>query len=209
MTQQSPWVKICGVTNLEDAELVAQAGADAIGLNFVPGTKRHITRELGRAIAGAVRGRLELVGVFADESLDALESAQREIGLDWLQLHGSETPELVGRLPRAFKATGIRDAADVERAFAFPGERLLLDAKVEGARGGTGVAFEWSLLEGRAGVRRLIVAGGLTPQNVAAVLARLSPFGVDVASGVERSHDPRRKDPDKVAAFIANARGTP
>jgi phosphoribosylanthranilate isomerase len=209
MTQRSLWVKICGVTNLEDAELVAQAGADAIGLNFVAGTKRHVTRELGRAIAGAMRGRLELVGVFADESLETLEVARRELGLDWLQLHGSETPELVGRLPRAFKAVGIRDAADVERAFAFPGERLLLDAKVEGARGGTGVAFDWSLLDGRAGARPLIVAGGLTPQNVGAMLARLAPFGVDVASGVERSHDPRRKDPEKVAAFIACARGTP
>lgn len=203
---RSPWLKICGITSPEDAELAVRAGADALGLNFVPGTKRFLGSDDARAIVQAVRGRVELIGVFADQSAETLLEARERIGLDWLQLHGDEPPELVARLPKAFKAMSVAQRADLERALAYPGERLLLDAKVEGQRGGTGVCFEWSLLEGLADRSRLIVAGGLRPDNVAELVRRVSPFGVDVASGVEMEGAPRRKDPKKVVEFVARAR---
>lgn len=204
--RRGPWVKICGVTCPEDAVASVRAGADAIGLNFVPSSRRFVDRLTARAVADAVRGQVELIGVFADEEPDVLEEVRREVGLDWLQLHGRESPALVSRLPRAFKALGIAGRADVERAVEFPGERILLDAKVEGALGGTGSTFDWTLLT-KSGLRaRAIVAGGLNPNNVADLVALLSPFGVDVASGVEQSGDARRKDPDKVARFVRAAR---
>lgn len=204
-----PWVKVCGVTCPEDALASVRAGADAIGLNFVPSSRRYVDRRTARAIADAVRGQLELVGVFANEDEEALESARREVGLDWLQLHGAEPAELVHRLPRAFKALGIADASDVQRAAEYPGERLLLDAKVDGALGGTGLTFDWSLLRARPLTARAIVAGGLNPENVAALVELLSPFGVDVASGVEQRGDARRKDPDKLMQFVRSARRQP
>lgn len=204
--RSGPWVKVCGVTCPEDALAAVRAGADAIGLNFVRSSRRYVDRRTARVIADAVRGQVELVGVFADEDEEALESARAEVGLDWLQLHGSERAELVRRLPHAFKALGIADEADVERAAEYPGERLLLDTKVDGALGGTGLTFDWRLLRARPLVARSIVAGGLNPENVGALVELLSPFGVDVASGVEQRGDARRKDPDKLIRFVRSAR---
>lgn len=204
-----PWVKVCGVTCAEDAIACVSAGVDALGLNFVPSSKRFIDLEAARAIVDAVRGRVELVGVFADAPLEPVEAARRELGLDWVQLHGREPPDYVARLPRSFKAVGISSQADVERALAYPGERVLLDAKVEGALGGTGQRFDWSLVPRDEAAKRLILAGGLNAENVAALLAEVAPFGVDVASGVEQDGRPGRKDPDKVARFVRAARRSP
>ncbi|HYP88007.1 MAG TPA: phosphoribosylanthranilate isomerase [Polyangiaceae bacterium] len=194
------WIKICGVTRPADAEAVVELGADALGLNFVLGSKRRITLERARDIVEAVRGRIELVAVVADPT-DFEVQELRELGIEWLQLHGAEPAARVSRLlPQAFKAVAIEDGADARRAASFPGERLLVDTKVGASSGGTGKVFDWQLVTDLARARRLIVAGGLTPSNVAAAVRVLEPFGVDVASGVESA--PGIKARELVAAFV-------
>jgi phosphoribosylanthranilate isomerase len=200
------WVKICGVTCVEDAEFAVEAGASALGLNFVPTSRRLLDLGVAREIAAAVRGRIELVGVFADQSAAQLVELSLELGLDRLQLHGSETAAFLASVPRSFKAVGIASAADVALAAAFPGEPLLLDAKVAGESGGTGRTFDWSLVEALAAQRAVVLAGGLTPDNVAEAVRRVRPYGVDVAGGVEVPGNPRRKDADRMRRFVLEAR---
>lgn len=199
------WIKICGVTNVDDAEHVVQSGANAIGLNFIHGSKRRVTLEQARPIVEAVKGRIELVAVVAAPT-DSEVTELRELGMEWLQLHGDEPAARVSRLlPNAFKAVAIEDAADARRAGSFPGERLLVDTKVSGASGGTGKVFDWQLVTDLAKTRQLILAGGLTPKNVAAAVRVLSPWGVDTASGVELV--PGVKDAELVTAFVLAVRG--
>jgi phosphoribosylanthranilate isomerase len=203
---REPWLKICGITSAEDARLAVDAGADALGLNFVATSKRRIDEPTARAIAEAVRGQVELVAVVANETSEHLRLLAESLGLDWLQLHGDEPPSALTPLPNAFKAIGVESAEDVARAAGYPGERLLVDAKAHGASGGTGQSFDWTLVQELAASRRLILAGGLRPDNVAAAVESVRPWGIDVASGVERAGEPRRKDPALVARFIENAR---
>lgn len=172
-----PWLKICGVTSEQDARLVADAGADAIGLNFVASSKRRVDEASARRIADSVRGRVELVGVVANETPERLRALVEAVGLDWLQLHGDEPASLLQQLPPAFKAVGIERAFDVARAAEYPGERLLVDAKHGGTSGGTGQRFDWTWVEELAKTRRLILAGGLTPENVADAVASVNPWG--------------------------------
>jgi len=201
------YIKICGITSVEDAILAAEAGADALGLNFVPSSKRVIDTATAAHIADALGASVQLIAVVADRSAPELEELRLSTGIRWLQLHGSEDPtELELVLPEAYKACAIASAADAARATAYGGQRLLLDAKVEGELGGTGQRFDWSLARPLAEQRDLIVAGGLTPDNVREALRELRPFGVDVASGVERRANPRQKDPELVRAFISAVR---
>jgi phosphoribosylanthranilate isomerase len=162
------WIKVCGVTNVEDAERVVQLGVEALGLNLVLGSKRRVTREQAAQIAQAVKGRVELVGVVSDPTDLEVSELREELGITWLQLHGEEPAARVARLlPNAFKAVAIEDAADARRAASYPGERLLVDTKVAGASGGTGKVFDWQLVTDLTKSRQLILAGGLTPKNVA------------------------------------------
>jgi len=199
------WVKICGITSVEDAIFAADAGADAIGLNFVPTSPRRVDEAGARAIAEAVRGRVVLVGVVADLDAGTMCALRERIGLELLQLHGSESPALLeAGLPYAYKAIRIGSREDVELADSFGGDRLLADSRVEGALGGTGASFDWRLVTELAARRPLILAGGLTADNVARAVQSVRPWGVDVASGVERSV--REKDPDALRRFISGAR---
>lgn len=207
MTERRPvWVKICGITREQDARTAVAAGADALGLNFVARSKRYVEPTLARRLADSVRGEVELVGVVADASLEEIRKLVVEVGLDWVQLHGAEPPEFLRALPESFKALGVESSADVASAEAYPGARLLVDAKSDGLSGGTGRAFDWRLVEALARRRPIILAGGLTPENVGRAVQQVGPFGVDVAGGVEVAGEPRRKDAEKVAAFIENAR---
>lgn len=197
-------IKICGITSIEDAEACASLGADMIGLNFVPSSPRCISAGAARRIADAVRGRVEIVGVVADLDEAALIDLAKEASLDRLQLHGDEPPELVQRLaPRAFKAVRIGDADDVERARRYEG-LLLVDAKVRGALGGTGHPVDLALAAPLARERDVLLAGGLGPANVADAIRAVSPWGVDVASGVEIA--PGIKDLSLCEAFVQAAR---
>lgn len=198
-------VKICGLTTLDDAVRCVTLGADAIGLNFWLGSPRHTSIDTARRIVDAVGDRAEMVGVFVDFDLTQIREVLRNTGIPWAQLHGDETPELVDALlPRAYKAVGVKDGSAVELARRYPGEHLLLDASVPGIPGGTGRTFDWAIAAEVAKERKLTLAGGLTPDNVAEAVRTVRPFRVDVASGVESA--PGRKDPGLVAAFIEAAK---
>jgi phosphoribosylanthranilate isomerase len=200
-------VKICGVTTPAQADACAAIGVDMIGLNFVPGSPRAIAPLLARLIVEAVRGRAEIIGVVADLAKPALRALHEEARIDRLQLHGDEPPELVTALaPLAFKALRIGSPADLEDAERYPG-LLLVDARVAGKLGGTGASVDADLVAPLAARRTVILAGGLTPANVAARIRAIRPAGVDVAGGVERA--PGDKDLDLVAAFIHEARRAP
>lgn len=211
-------VKICGVRTPADATTSVLLGARAIGVNFVPSSPRCVDVDAARRIARAAHdltvgglgnARVIVVGVVANLPLEAMRELLRDAELDCLQLHGDESTEtLAALLPHAYKAVRIGNASDVERARAVPGEYLLVDAKVEGALGGTGASFDWSLVASLARERRLTLAGGLDPSNVERAVRELRPYCVDVASGVESAAGV--KDPAKIKAFIEAARrGSP
>ncbi len=207
-------VKICGVRSAADASACTLLGASAIGINFVAASPRCVDLGTARAIARAVHAlpshapggaKVIVVGVVADQTLEAMRALLRDAELDCLQLHGDESHEtLSALLPHAYKAARIANGEDVERARGFPGEYLLVDAKVDGVLGGTGTAFDWSLVSGLARERRLTLAGGLHPGNVERAVRELSPYCVDVASGVESATGV--KDLAKVQAFVEAAR---
>lgn len=201
-------MKVCGVTNVADALGCVDAGVAAIGLNFVPTSPRVVTVEIARAIADAVGRRALIVGVVADLDVPTMLRLRADAHLGCMQLHGDEPPQaLEPLLPHAYKAVRVADETDVARADAYPGEHVLVDAKVLGALGGTGVRLDPRLVVGLARRRKLTLAGGLRPENVAEAAALVRPFAVDVASGVERPDDPRRKDLEAVAAFVRAVQG--
>ena len=208
------FVKICGITSLDDALLAIAAGADALGLNFVPSSKRVVDIATAAHIAATVGDLVELVAVVANRSESELQGLRRATGIRWLQLHGAETPgDLQAVQPEAFKAVAVGASEDVARAAEYGGERILLDAKSpKGELGGTGTRFDWSLAEPLMQSRQVIIAGGLYPDNVAEVIRTLKPFGVDVASGVELAQNPRKKHEGLLRSFIyavRNADQTP
>jgi phosphoribosylanthranilate isomerase len=205
-------VKICGLTCVEDALACAELGADWIGLNFHRPSPRYVDPEVAAAIVRALPRRVTAVGVFVDRPV--AEVADR-LGLETVQLHGQEPPEDLAalgrfRVVRAFRLRPVGGWALISEylarseALGHPPDGVLVDAFVPGLSGGTGMAIDPSLLDDRPALPRLILAGGLTPENVAGRVARVRPWMVDVASGVESA--PGRKDPAMVAAFIRAVR---
>jgi phosphoribosylanthranilate isomerase len=198
-------VKICGVTSREDARAAASAGADMIGLNFWPGSKRFVDVVTAREVAGALPAEVWKVGVFVNAAREEIESAVESVGLDAIQLHGDEPEEmLLGWGRPVIRAIRLRSSADeavrrVSEAAAF----VLCEGGAGGGYGGGGETFPWEWAS-ELPRERLIVAGGLNPENVAAAVRRLRPFAVDAASGVER--EARVKDPRRMAEFIENAK---
>ena len=200
-------VKVCGLTNVDDALRCIAAGADAIGLNFWPASPRCVDTRMARAIVEAGGDHVQMVGVFVDFSVAQIREILLETGIAWAQLHGEEPPEaLAALLPHAYKAISVKDGSAIELARSYPGEHILLDASVPGMPGGTGRTFDWAIAAEVQKERKLTLAGGLTPDNVAQAVATVKPFRVDVASGVESA--PGRKDPDLVKRFIDAAKGT-
>jgi phosphoribosylanthranilate isomerase len=198
-------VKVCGVTTVADALACVEAGVDSVGVNLVASSVRRVDAVLARAVAMAVGARALVVAVVADMSVGDMLALKAATGVGCLQLHGSEPAASVSALlPHAYKAVRVASEADVVTAQAMPGDYVLVDAKVEGTLGGTGHTFDWSLVRGLASRRRLVLAGGLTPDNVAAAIASVRPWCVDVASGVESA--PGVKDPAAVRAFVEAAR---
>jgi phosphoribosylanthranilate isomerase len=200
-------VKVCGLTTVDDTLRCIEAGADAIGLNFWQRSPRCVDVALASRIVAAARDDARMVGVFVDFDLAQIEAILAETGIEWAQLHGSEPPDLVAALlPHAYKAIGVKDGSAIELARSYPGEHLLLDASVPGLPGGTGRTFDWSIAAEVARERKLILAGGLTPSNVAEAIRAVNPQQVDVASGVESA--PGLKDPSLVRAFIRAAKNS-
>lgn len=201
------WIKVCGICHVRDAVRAVELGYDAIGLNFVPSSARRIDPDLGRRIVDAVGSEIEVVGVVADLPLEAMLGLTETVGLDVLQLHGSEPPEVLVELGKlAYKAVRVATSEDVRTTEAYGGDRLLVDAKVDGLLGGSGHAFDWRLVDQIAKTRRMILAGGLHPGNVGEAVRQVAPWGVDVASGVEGAQGPRHKDPGTMRDFIEAAR---
>lgn len=196
-------VKICGVTNQADAETACAAGAAAIGFNFFPGSRRYVPEATAAEIVRSLAGRACMVGVFVDATRDEVERIANLVGLDALQFHGDENPQYCeGWSRKVIKAVAIKDAASVAAARRYATPLLLADAYAPGERGGTGKTFAWNLLAGLDHTR-LVLAGGLTPDNVGQAVREVRPYAVDVASGVESA--PGCKDAEKVRRFIANA----
>jgi phosphoribosylanthranilate isomerase len=206
-------IKVCGITLPDDAARVATAGADFIGLNFWPKSKRHLELDRAPMLASIARstGTPKLVGVFVNAELEAIQAVTTRIDLDIIQLHGDESPDFVKRISLAvfrpvWKAIAVGSAKDLDKLDAWPADAILLDAPTRG-RGGAGARFDWNLArQARERYPRInfVLAGGLDPTNVAAAIQTVTPWAVDVASGVEAA--PGIKDPDKLARFIGAAR---
>ncbi len=199
-------VKICGITGPADARLAVDFGAWAIGMVFWPGSPRACALEDAEDIGGELHRRALLTGVFVNATLDQVASVADRCRLGMLQLHGDEGPVYCREAARrtgckVMKAARIRDAAQVQALKAFPAtDYHLLDAYSPRAPGGTGESFDWELARLHPGVPPVVLAGGLTPDNVGRAVELGRPFAVDTASGTEA--DPGRKDPAKVEAFI-------
>jgi phosphoribosylanthranilate isomerase len=201
-------VKICGITRLEDAELAASLGAWALGFNLWPGSKRVVEEAVAAGIARRVRRQVELAGIFVNPTLDEVTHAAESIGLTLVQLHGDEGPSFATEVARrtgakVIKAARVAGGADLQALERFHTDFHLLDAAVEGMRGGSGTRWDWSLAAQRRSKIPMILSGGLTPENVADAIAALHPYAVDVASGVES--EPGVKDPAKLEAFFSVA----
>ena len=210
-------IKICGLTVAEDAALAAGLGVDYLGLNFWPGSKRRITIEQALPLADAARrenGSVALVGLFVDADIGDIVHTVRAVGLDAVQLHGDESGDTIAEIAARtgvplWKAVPVGGPADIDGLaglFERGVDAVVLDAPSPG-RGGSGKLIDWDVA--RAAVerwpeRRVVLAGGLSPDNVAGAVARVRPWAVDVASGVEAS--PGHKDPARVRAFVAAAR---
>ncbi|HYG67734.1 MAG TPA: phosphoribosylanthranilate isomerase [Anaeromyxobacteraceae bacterium] len=197
-------MKICGVTRVEDALLAAQLGADAVGLNFWGRSKRYIAPEAAREIVAALPAHVAAFGVFVDPTRDEVERAVAASGIGVVQLHGDEPPDLVAALPvPVVKAIRVADRSALDALRRFTPHAFLLDAPSAGY-GGSGERFDWAIAAEAAAAARVFLAGGLTPDNVADAVRTVRPFGVDVASGVERA--PGVKDEAKLSAFIRAAK---
>jgi phosphoribosylanthranilate isomerase len=195
-------VKICGVTTVEDARVCVDAGADAIGLNFWPGSKRCVAVERAVEIARALPDGISKIGVFVDSRREEIERTAETVGLDAIQLHGDEPPEAcAGFALPVIKAIRVSEAlGSIDEVVArYDVAWVLLDSAV----GGSGVTFDWRRALAVA-PGRLYLAGGLRPDNVAEAVRSVRPYAVDTASGVEAS--PGRKDPRRVREFIENAK---
>jgi phosphoribosylanthranilate isomerase len=205
-------VKFCGITRLEDALCAVRLGAWAIGLNHWPSSPRFCDPAAAVEIGAAVKRQLEVVGVFVNPTLGELVAAAENESLTMLQLHGGEGAAFCREAARRtgckiIKAIRVRSTADVRAAEAYRTDFHLLDAHRPSTPGGTGESFDWELLADRRSEVPLILAGGLTPENVDEAIAAVHPFAVDVASGVEA--EPGVKDHALMAAFAERAQAVP
>lgn len=195
-------VKICGITRVEDARAAAAAGADAIGIVFDPKSARYVETARAREIANAAPPFVTVVGLFVDASPEVVRETLQKVPLSLLQFHGAETSEYCRSFGRSYlKAIRMRDGVDVAAEAKRFGDAvgLLLDAYVANQAGGAGVSFDWSVIPAKR-EKPIVLAGGLTPQNVANAIRRVRPDAVDVSSGVEVAKG--IKDTNKINAFI-------
>lgn len=197
-----PRVKICGLVRADEARQAVEAGADAVGLVFHPRSPRHVDMEQARAVVSAVPAFVSVVGLFMNPEHGQVEEVLDRVPLDMLQFHGREDGAFCRSFGRRYiKAVGMANKPDMERVADEYDDAaaLLVDSHAGDSDGGSGEAFDWAQWPSLTG-KNLILAGGLTAENVAEAVSRLSPWAVDVSSGVEAA--PGRKDPEKVTRFI-------
>ncbi len=201
-------VKFCGITRIEDAREAVRLGAWAIGLNHWAESPRRIDSQTALAISSELRRKVEIVGVFVNPTLDEVAGAAEDEVLSMIQLHGDEGPAFCQEVARrtgakVIKAIRVRTSADIQVAETFRTDYHLLDAHRAGTPGGSGATFDWELVRDRHSEIPMILAGGLTAENVAEAIEITQPVAVDVASGIESS--PGIKDHALMAAFAAAA----
>jgi phosphoribosylanthranilate isomerase len=199
-------VKVCGITRPEDAELAVELGAWALGFILWEPSPRAADPAVAAGIAAALRRRAAIVGVFVNATLDEIAAAADQLHLSHIQLHGDEGPSFCGEVARrtgakVIKAARVATHGDLEDLERFRTDFHLLDTAAAGMRGGTGRTWDWSLIAARRSKIPLILSGGLNAENVAAGMAAVHPYAVDVSSGVEAA--PGVKDHDKLRAFFA------
>ena len=198
-------IKICGITNAEDADMIVDAGANALGFVFVPTSSRYIDPTDAAQIARRMPPHVLRIGLFVNAPLSLLRRITERCELTHVQLHGDESPAYCDRVGRpVLKAFRVRSLDSLRSMSRYRVCAYLLDAYVPGKLGGTGQTFRWEYANAVRDVGPIVLAGGLTPENVGDAIAQARPYGVDVSSGVERS--PGRKDPQKVQAFVQQAR---
>lgn len=198
-------IKICGTTNLDDALIAVEAGADALGFIFVPNTPRYLHPDEAAKIIDELPPFITTVGLFVNAEQKEIDTIANNCSLDAIQLHGEEPPELCVTLNRrVVKAFRVKDESSLSRLHDYHVRAYLLDTYVKGTMGGTGKVFDWNLAVKAKQYGRIILAGGLNPDNIASAILQVRPYGVDVSSGVEVS--PGRKDPAKIKAFIGAVR---
>lgn len=201
-------VKICGITRKEDALVAVEAGADALGFMFYEGSKRYLSHEAARTIIDALPPFVARVGVFVNPTEEAVRKAIEKTGIDTLQFHGDETPDFCSSFRlKVIKAFRIKNRDSLNGLSAYHTDAWLLDGYRPNQLGGSGQTFDWNLAaEAREWGTPVILAGGLTPENVRSAVETARPYGVDVSSGVER--EPGIKDVEKLKAFVAACRAT-
>jgi phosphoribosylanthranilate isomerase len=199
-------VKICGLTNLDDTLEAIELGADYLGFNFYPDSPRFLPYEKAVEIFQEIPGNIPKVGVFVNADIEEVVDLAIELELDMLQFHGDESPQSLNEIGRPwYKAFRLKDENDLAAIPAYQCEQILVDAYSDKAYGGTGLTAQWDLVRSAQNYKkRIILAGGLTPDNVGIAVATLKPYMVDVASGVESS--PGIKDRHKMEVFISRAK---
>jgi phosphoribosylanthranilate isomerase len=198
-------VKICGLTNYQDAAAAMDMGADILGFNFYPESPRFVTPEKATEIIKKLPAFVDIAGVFVNDSFDKIRETVSQCQLDWVQLHGDESPEFcqvfLSLNVKTMKALRVRDQADIDRANSFFTDAILLDAFHPEKYGGTGLTFDWNII-GHIG-KRVFLAGGINPDNAAAAV-ELGVYGIDVCSGIES--EPGKKDHKKMKKLFDNIR---
>ena len=198
-----PKVKICGITNHEDAAAALQMGADLLGFNFYPPSPRYITPEKAEAIVNKLPAFIDIAGVFVNSPLEEVREITSQCQLDWVQLHGDENPEFCRWLAydsiKTMKAIRVKEAEDIDDADNYFTDAILLDAYDPRKYGGTGLTFDWNII-GHIG-KRIFLAGGINPENAVAAM-ELGVYGIDVCSGIEA--EPGRKDHGKMKTLFDN-----
>ncbi len=200
-------IKICGITNLADAQLAVELGADALGFIFYRQSKRYVAPALAAEICAALPPFVTKVGVFVNESEVDIRKTLNDCRLDAVQLHGEESPEFCQRFPvKVIKAIRVRNEDSLRAAADYDVDALLLDTYTAEQHGGTGQKFDWTLARQAKTMLRppIVLSGGLTPENVGDAICQTEPFAVDVASGVEAELG--RKDPEKLRRFFKACR---
>lgn len=210
VAEESPLVKICGITNTEDALWAAGCGTDLLGFNFYPKSPRYVRPELAASIIREIPDSVVSVGVFVNESVENILNVIEQTGISVVQLHGDEDADFVGKLRwlrdlEVIKAVRVQTGEDAEAFPTFGANAILLDSYSDGARGGTGKQADWQLAY-EIGVLHgpIFLAGGLSEENVQNAIRKVRPHGVDACSRLETS--PGRKEPGRVEAFIRNAK---
>lgn len=198
-------IKICGITNIKDALNAVELGADALGFMFYEGSKRYIKPEQARGIISELPPFISTVGVFVNQDGDEIKAAMELSGIEGIQLHGDETPEFCASVNdsisnKVIKALRVKDKIYTENIDLYPVQAILFDKFSKEAYGGTGTSFKWELLRGLNLNNKIILSGGLTPENVGEAIEIVNPYAVDVSTGVEQS--PGVKSQVKLRKFI-------